>query len=91
MANDYLDHFDYLLASVNNLNNVDLVVQNYFKSYIANGVLMKAKSLKKNDFNNYVKEIKKRNVSQLVIDNTLFRKLKKILLGFSIRLYLMLF
>ncbi len=91
MANDYLDHFDYLLASVNNLNNVDLVVQNYFKSYIANGVLMKAKSLKKNDFNNYVKEIKKRNVSQLVIDNTFFRRLKKILLGFSIRLYLMLF
>ena len=78
-ANDMLIHFDYLYEEVNKLHLKENV-KKYFNSYIANALINKINSLNKKDKKIYIKELKKRNVFNLIIDDTLSRKFKKILL-----------
>lgn len=78
-AYDMLDIFDYLYEEVNKLN-LDNKIKKYFNSYISNGLIDKIESLNKNDKKNYINELKKRKVFDLIVDDTIIRKIKKILL-----------
>ena len=52
-------------------------VKNIFKSYLANSVINRKKELKGEEKKKYIEELKKRNVVDMLVKNTFFRKLKK--------------
>lgn len=57
-------------------------------SFMANSTILKARNLKKDDYKNYVKELKNNNVFDYVLTNTLIRKIKKIIMKVNLKLYL---
>lgn len=58
-----------------------------FKSFIANSLIYKICSLKKNDYKKYKKILKDDKVYDLLLSDTLSRKIKKILVKISPKLY----
>ena len=60
----------------------------YYRSFLANSVILKLKDLNKEDYKKYLSEIKKHNVFDNILSDTLPRKIKKILLKISPKLYL---
>lgn len=82
-ANDFLVHFKYLLKESKKIKG-DLRI---FKSFIANSVILKSTTLKKNDYKNYIKELKKLNTFNMLLDDTLPRKIKKALVKISPKMY----
>lgn len=59
-----------------------------YYSYIANSLISKAKTLSGNDKKEYIKILKKMNISKYLLSNTLKRKIKKLIIKISINLYL---
>lgn len=90
-AYDMLYHFDKLYNVVNNDSNISNKTKKVFNSYIANAVIAKAKTLDSMFLNDYIFELKKRNVKKLVLSNDIRRKIKKIILNVSIKTYIKLF
>lgn len=84
--NDILYHFDNLMNLIGK-EKTDEQTKKIFKSFLANEIILKAKHLKGSDFNNYIKELKNRNVSKLLLDDTLPRKLKKAVIALNTKLY----
>lgn len=82
-ANDFLEHFKYLLKETNNIKE-DLSI---FKSFIANSIIIKSTTLKGNDYKYYLKELKRLNTFDLLLDDTISRKIKKCLLKISPKIY----
>jgi hypothetical protein len=76
-ANDYLIHFDYLYENSKYVA-MPIKTRKYFNSYLANAILDKYNLLKKEDKKIYLKEIKKRKITNLLIDDSLVRKIKKL-------------
>lgn len=76
-ANDYLIHFDYLYENSKYVA-MPIKTRKYFNSYLANAILDKYNLLKKEDKKVYLKEIKKRKITNLLIDDSLVRKIKKL-------------
>ncbi len=60
----------------------------YYRSFLANSVILKLKDLNKEDYKKYLSEIKKHNVFDNILSDTLPRKIKKMLLKISPKLYL---
>ena len=60
----------------------------YYRSFLANSVILKLKDLNKEDYKKYLSEIKKYKVFDNILSDTLPRKIKKILLKISPKLYL---
>ena len=82
-ANDLLINFNYLLNNVNRVDgNLDI-----FYSFIANSIILKSTTLKGNDYKIYLKKLKKLNVFNMLLSDTLERKIKKILIRISPKLY----
>ena len=52
----------------------------YYKSFLANALILKARTLSGNDKKEYKKELKKRKVLDDILTNSLKRKIKKIIL-----------
>ena len=82
-TNDLLIHFKNLLSESSDVVG-DLSV---FKSFIANSVLLKVTTLKKNDYKVYLKYLKKMNVFSMLLDDTFSRKMKKNIIKISPKLY----
>lgn len=76
---------DVLLHYKNLINKSDDI---YYKSFLSNTVLLKAKLLKGKDFDNYIKEIKSNKVLDNLLSNTLKRKIKKILLNINLKIFI---
>ena len=78
-ANDMLYHFDNMYQLI---KNSDLAgdTKKIFNSFIANSLILKVNSLEDADRKEYITELKNRNVSDLLLDNTLPRKVKKIIM-----------
>jgi len=89
-AYDMLFHFNNMLLNVNNYSLDDIKLK-LFKSYIANGVINISKILYNDDFKEYIDKLKELHVYQYLIDNTLMRKIKKLLLRFNLRIFFSLF
>lgn len=58
-----------------------------YKSFLANSLIMKTKKLRKEDFKKFIGELKKEKVFDNILDDTLARKIKKIILKIDPRLY----
>ena len=86
---DMLYHFDYLYKEVNNLS-INKNTKKIFNSFLANSLINKLSTLKE-DYNDYLLELKKRKINTLLLTNNLTRLFKKILINININMYIKLF
>lgn len=84
---DMYNHYNYLLKEINNTS----LDKTYFKSYIANSLLLKICELKNKDYKKYLKKLKKEKIFTNLLTDTLARKVKKILISISPKIYFKLF
>ena len=82
-ANDFLEHFQYLKKESSKLSG-DLSI---FNSYIANSVILKSTTLKGCDYHKYVKELKKIGTFDMLLSDTVGRRIKKFFIKLSPKLY----
>ena len=61
--------------------------QDTFKSFIANSMLMKICELKKEEYKEYLKQLRKDKVASDLLTNTTGRKIKKLIVKISPRFY----
>lgn len=73
------------LAQYKNIVNLDNDI--YYKSFLANAVLLKLSTLKGKVYKEYLKEIKKEKIIDNILSDTLIRKIKKIILKINPKLY----
>lgn len=83
MALDFLEHFKFLKKESLNIKG-DLSV---FNSYIANSVIIKSTILKGVDYKKYYKEIKNIGAFDMLLEDSLGRKIKKFFIKISPKLY----
>lgn len=76
-AYDMLEQYDRLISLRFNKDNTNIT---FYKSFLANALINKAKTLKGLTKKQYIKELKYRKVSNLILSNTFKRKIKKIIL-----------
>lgn len=82
-ADDFLKHYLYLMEESNKLEGDTKI----FQSYIANSLISKATELKGKDYQEYRKVLKQENVYNYILTDTLPRKIKKVILKLSPKLY----
>lgn len=85
-AFDVLFQYKNLLDITKKINNKE-----YFLSYITNSAILKANTLNLKDKKRYIKELKKLRVYNYILDDSLSRKIKKIILKININLYIKIF
>ena len=85
---DTLYFYDLNMERIKNIKSDKVKI---FKSFFANAVLARGKNLKEKDFQKYYSELKKRNVINNLLDDSLIRKIKKIVVKVNIKFYLKFF
>ena len=75
-AYDMLAQYDRLVKI--KYKNNDYI--KFYKSFLANSVILKIKILSGNDKKEYINELRKRKIVDLLLDDTIVRKIKKIIL-----------
>ena len=86
-AYDVLAHYDNMLERLNGLN-VSNNTKDLIKRYYTNTVILKINELKDKDKSKYIKEIKNRKLYKNIKPINLKQLIKRIILMFSINLYL---
>lgn len=79
-TNDMIDHYDFLNNKLNKNKSLSENDKKYILSFLSNALIYKGKLLKNDDLKNYIKKLKDRNVFNLILDDSLKRKLKKIVI-----------
>lgn len=82
-VDDFFYHYQFLIKEINKTN----LDSTYFKSFIANSMILKICSLKGKDYKEYKKKLNKVKSFDNILTNSLPRKIKKILLQISPKLY----
>lgn len=82
-ANDFLVHFKFLKNEGFKVSG-DLSIYN---SFIANSVILKSTTLKGFDYKRYIKELKRLGAFDMLLSDTFCRRIKKVLIRFSPKLY----
>lgn len=80
---DFYYHYRNLKKEANKIKGDTTI----FKSYIANSMLKKICELEKDDYNKYRQILKKENVEKDLLTDTTSRKIKKLLVSISPKLY----
>lgn len=83
-ANDTLKHFDNAMNKINYSKTTNVIL----KLYYTNAILLKAQDLKNEEYEKYIKELKKRKLYKNIKPENLKQLLKKIILYINIKLYL---
>lgn len=86
-ANDLIYHFDELLKKVNKTAVSDETKKMYC-SFIANVLISKSIIVPKSYLNAYIEELQKRKVGTYLLNDTLKRKLKKIMVNMNMKYYI---
>lgn len=86
-AKDVLNHYDNMIESIKQYNITE-ETKELVKRYYTNTVILKAETLKNNDFKEYIKEVKKRKLYQNIKPENLKQRIKRILLKTNIKIYL---
>ena len=84
---DILFHYDNL-HKLFMKSDMDINFRKKINAFLANVIINNAKKLNKRDLLHYLHELKERNVSSELLDDTFVRKLKKKIIKIDIRLYL---
>lgn len=87
---DTLFHYDNMMDFINKGNFSEYTTK-IFKSYISNGLINRTVLLDGQILKDYVNELKKRKIGNYLIDDTLPRKIKKIIYKMNPYLYIKLF
>ena len=82
-VNDMYNHYKFLLKEIDKTN----LDKTTFKSFIANSILLKICDLNKKEYKEYLNKLKKERVFDNLLTNTFSRKIKKILISISPKLY----
>ena len=82
-VNDFYNHYKYLVKESNKLN-VDTTI---FNSYLANSIILKICELKGKHYKEYKKKLKEDRVYDYLLTDTFGRKIKKILVKLSPKMY----
>lgn len=84
---DVLLHYD---NAVKKIDKMDISKQSKerIKRYYTNTVIIKAKNLKGNDFEEYIKDIKERKLYQNIQPYNMKQRIKRFILRFNVKLYL---
>ena len=85
---DMLYHFDNLHALIEKDNTIPEENKKLIYSYLANGVILKGIILDKTNLKWYIKEIKKRKITNFLAADTLKRKIKKLFIKLNISAYI---
>ena len=80
---DFYKHYKYLKKEIEKVKGNKVI----FKSYIANSMLKKICELNRKDYNNYRKILRKEGIEKDLLENTISRKIKKIIVKISPKLY----
>ena len=86
-AYDALKQYDEALVKIEK-HNISKKTAYYLKTYYTNAILLKTETLEKKDQNQYIKEIKKRQMIKNIKANNIRQMLRKIILLLSIKQYL---
>lgn len=86
-ANDLIYHFDFLLEKIEE-NKVSIKTKKIYCSFIANILIAKSIIVPKSYLDTYIKELKKRNISTYLLDDTISRWLKKMVIKFNLNYYI---
>lgn len=88
-ANDTLKHYDNMINKIEKYDITDKTKE-LVKRYYTNTVILKAKELKKQkkEFNNYIKEIKKRKLYRNIKPCNIKQFIKRMILSVSVDLYI---
>lgn len=87
-CDDMLYHFDNLYSIISNDKSITDEKKKLICSYLANGLILKGSILDNNNLKWYIKELKKRNITDYLISDTLMRKLKKMIIKICPKLYI---
>ena len=87
---DQLSHYDSMCSFINS-SDVSASTRKIFMSFISNSVIDKAQELEGNDLKEYIKKLKERKVQKNLLDNSVLRFLKKLLVSLNIKLYIKFF
>ena len=82
-VHDFYYHYNYLRKEIEKVKGDTSI----FKSYIANSMLKKICELNKEDYKKCKKRVKKDKVATDLLTDTLPRKIKKVIVSISPRLY----
>ena len=82
-AKDTLKHYKYIIKEIKNIKS-DLTI---FKSFLANSVILKLMTLKGNEYKEYLNEIKKEKIFDNLLNDTISRKIKNIILKINPKIY----
>lgn len=85
-VNDLIFHFDFLYDAITKEKKdkeKELII-----SFLANGLIYNAALLNGKDLKNYIIELRKRNIFNLILEDTFSRKIKKLLIKINPYLYI---
>lgn len=82
-VNDFYHHYHFLLEEINKTNLNSL----YFKSFIANSLIIKITELNSKEYHEYLKILRKEHVFDNLLEDSLARKIKKIVIKCSPKIY----
>ena len=80
---DFYNHYKYLLDEINK-TDIDSVV---FKSFISNSMILKICELKKKEYRERLKDLKNNKVFDNLLVDSFVRKMKKLMIKISPKLY----
>ena len=84
---DVLFHYDNAVKTID-ATNIEKETKENFKIYYTNAIILKLNDLKSKDRKKYIKEIKKRKMYKNIKPTNIKQTIKRIILFFSINLYL---
>ena len=83
-AYDILYHFDNLKNIMDNDTKISKECKKYFYAFLANSAILQLNTLTGNDYKEFKRELKRRKVTKYLLNDTLKRKLKKVILKLKI-------
>lgn len=84
-VDDFYNHYKYLISEI---DKTDLDSK-CFKSFISNSLILKICELKNKDYKKYLKILRKMGVFENILVDTFSRKVKKLLVSISPKIYYM--
>ncbi len=82
-SHDMMIHYNFLIKESDKIKGE----KKYFRSFVANNMLLKITELNKKDYKQYLKELKKQGIYNNLLDDNLKRKIKKTMLKISPKFY----
>ena len=82
-AEDFYFHYQFLIKEIEKTK----INSTIFKSYLANSLILKITELQKEDYHKYKKKLKEEKVFDNILTDTLPRKIKKVILQISPKIY----